>query len=142
MPRPGPPASTVFNWVLHSTYEPCLVDSLGHALLVSSISSDSCNLFCSTLQRESLNSKGTDPMAPSNLDSHHMMSACGSLHHLPSAAGGSLPDDWPRYSRISFGIISLFLLCFLFVCLLFRFICQSCLVLPWVSGLSLAMKAM
>jgi hypothetical protein len=62
-----------------SPWEPSLVDSVGHVLLVSSILSDSYILF-SPLPQGSLISEGRHPEDTFNLDSFL----------LPSAAGGSL----------------------------------------------------
>lgn len=51
-----------------SSYEPCLVNSDGHVLLVSSILSDSYNLS-PPLPKHSLSSEGRDLMEVSHLDS-------------------------------------------------------------------------
>ena len=78
-----------------SSYARCVVDSEGHALLVSSIVSDSYNL--PLLLQDSLSSERRDlmevfylgPNVPRSLILC-VISDCGSLYLLPSAAGGSL----------------------------------------------------
>lgn len=72
-----------------SLSEPCSGDPVGHVLLMSTIPSDSSNLFSFSFTGF-LRSKGMYLMISYNLDSLCTMSVCGSMHLLPSVAGGSL----------------------------------------------------
>ena len=76
---------------------------VGHVLLVSSISSDSCNLASSSsIGFPELQEEGLD--GDLNLDSFCIMSGYGTLYLLPSAAGESLFDDdrtRPQYINIA-----------------------------------------
>lgn len=78
--------------------EPCLVDSMGHVLLVSYIPSDSYS-FSSLLPK--LWGKRFDENLQLSL-SVCIMSVYGVLHPLPSAADGSLCDgNWTRHQSTS-----------------------------------------
>lgn len=65
-----------------SSYEPYLVDLMDCVFLVSSISSETCNLF-PFLPWGFQSSKAKDLMETCSLDSLLIMSGCGSLHLCP-----------------------------------------------------------
>lgn len=67
-----------------NTYEPCLIDSKGHILLVSSIPSDANNLSAHFLEVLQALREGTQWSVQFKI-SLYIKSNCGSLHLLPSA---------------------------------------------------------
>lgn len=80
-----------------SSCVPCLADSEGHVLPLSSLPSDSYDLSASSSRAfPELSWKGSDGDLQWRL-SLHIVSGCGSLHLFPSAPGRSLYPD----SRLS-----------------------------------------
>ena len=76
-----------------SSFEPCLIDSVGHILLVFFIPSDFHNLFFpSSAGFPKLQEKGhgEDLQFGASIS---LMFGCGSLHLSPSAVSGTLSDD-------------------------------------------------
>lgn len=80
-----------------SKCEPCLVDSVDHVLLVSSIFSDCYNLPSLPLWYSPICLWGEDLTKTSNLEFHHIWTGSAILYLLQSGARGSLCDHgWTR----------------------------------------------
>lgn len=88
-----PMQAHTYTLVTMSPYGPCLVDSVSHALLVSSVPFDSDNILPPLLS-----SKGRNPVESSSLDS--LSTLCLAVHVCtcsPPAARGRLSNDnWTR----------------------------------------------
>ena len=81
-----------------SSYEPCLGDSVDHVLVMSSISSYSCNVsFPSSSGFHEVQGRGRDLIETSNVDCLCLVSGLGLCTCSHEARGSLFDDDWTKH---------------------------------------------